>query len=62
MKEWLNSQFNLLSQIVKEKIISWSKKEMKNFIGAKFGDYNPGRTSQKTPRTVLSIRNQGTVM
>ena len=38
-----------------------SKKEMENFIQAKFEDYNPGRDSQKAPRTVLLIRSQDAV-
>ena len=38
-----------------ERLISWSKKEMRNFTGAKFEDYNPGRASQKALRTLLPI-------
>ena len=30
-----------------EKLTSSSKKELENFMQAKFADYNPGRTSQK---------------
>ena len=41
---------------------SRSKKEMENFIQAKFEDYNPGRASQKALRTVPPIRSQGTVI
>ena len=46
---------------IDEKLISPSKKEMENFIRAKFEDYNPGRASQKALRTVPPIRSQGTV-
>ena len=38
-----------------------SKKELESFIQAKFEDYNPGRDSQKAPRTVLLIRSQDAV-
>ena len=37
-------QFPLLDAVY-EKSISQSKKELKNFIWAKFEDYNPGRVS-----------------
>ena len=46
---------------VNEKLISRSKKEMENFIWAKFEGYSPGRASQKALRTVPPIRSQGTV-
>ena len=36
-------------------------KEMEIFIQAIFEDYNPGRASQKSLRTVLPVRSQGTV-
>ena len=45
----------------KRKLISQSKKELENFIGAKFGDHNPGRASQKALRTVPPVRSQDTV-
>ena len=32
---------------VDKKLISWSKKELENFIQAKFDDDNPGRASRK---------------
>ena len=51
-----------LVQSVNEKLISRSKKELENFIQAKFGDYNPGRAFQKALRTVLPFRSQGTVI
>ena len=37
------------------------KKELESFIQAKFEDYDPGRHSQKAPRTVLLIRSQDAV-
>ena len=40
---------------VNEKLISQSKKEMENFIQAKFRHYNLGRASQKSLRTVLPV-------
>ena len=42
--------------------MSQSKKELENLIQAEFEDYNPGRTSQKALRTVLPVRNQGTLI
>ena len=48
--------------IVSEKLNSWSKKKMENFIWAKSEDYNLARASWKAPRTVLPSRSQGTVM
>ena len=47
---------------VNEKLISQSKKEMENFIQAKFEDYNPGRSYHKALRAILLVRNQGTVI
>ena len=41
--------------------ISQSKKEMENFIWAKFEDYNLGRAFQKALRTVPPIRSQDAV-
>ena len=41
-----------------QKLISRSKKELENFIRAKFKDYNPERASQKALRTVPPIRSQ----
>ena len=32
--------------------------EVENFTQIKFEDYNPGKVSQKTPRTVLPSRSQ----
>ena len=46
---------------VDEKLISQSKKELENFIRAKFEDYNPGRASQTALKTVLPVRSQDTV-
>ena len=46
---------------VDKNTISRSKKELESFIEAKFEDYNPGRDSQKAPRTVLLIRSQDAV-
>ena len=51
-----------LINIVNKKIISWSKKELENFIWAKFEDYNLGRASQKALRTIPSVRNQDRVI
>ena len=51
-----------MEHIVNKKLISRSKKEMENFIQAKFEDYNPGRASQKGLRTVPLVRSQGTVI
>lgn len=45
-----------------EKLISWSKKEMEDFIQAKFEDYNLGRAPQKASRAILPIRREGTVI
>lgn len=43
---------------VNEKLISPSKKEMGNFIWAKFEDWNPAGASQKTLRTIPPVRSQ----
>ena len=48
--------------LVNEKLISWSKKELKSFIWARFEDYNSGRASQKALRTVRLVRNESTVI
>ena len=66
--KWLNfcgSHFSLFCSMVSfmdEKLIRWSKKEMEIFIWVKFEDHNPGRASQKAPRTVPPVRSQGTVI
>ena len=51
----------LFSNSVDKKLISRSKKEMENFIQAKFEDYNPRRASQISPRTVPPVGSKGTV-
>ena len=48
--------------LVDEKLISQSKKEMENFIQAKFEDYSQERAPQKALRTVPPVRSQGTVI
>ena len=53
---WL--MFSEIFHSVDRKWIIWSKKEMENFIWAKFEDCDQRRASQK----VLPIRNQGTVI
>lgn len=45
-------------EIVHRKLISRSKKEMKNFIRAKFKDYNLRRTSQKAPFHPFEVKVQ----
>ena len=47
---------------VDKKLISHSKKELENFIWAKFEDYNRGRAPQKALRTAPLVRNQGPVL
>ena len=41
-----------------QKLIGWPKKELENFIQAEFENYNLGRESQKTLRTILIVRSQ----
>ena len=48
--------------ICQQKWIKQSKKEMENFIWAKFKAYNPGRASQEALRTVSPIGSAGTVI
>ena len=45
-----------------ENVICQSKKELENFMRAKFENYNPGRASQKALRPVPQVRNQVTVI
>ena len=41
--------------VVKELLISQSKKELENFIQVKFEDYKLGRASQKSLRAVVEM-------
>ena len=52
----------LLNNTVDEKLIRLSKKEMENFIRAKFEDFNPRKASQEALRIVPPVRSQGIVI
>lgn len=45
-----------------KRVFSESKKELENFIQAKFEDCSLGRTSQKALENFSLVRNQGTVV